>query len=209
MKKIIILLMFITPAFTAFSQTTYGIKAGPAFSTMNSKGSDVTSKGLIGIEGGIYANFPVMPELGVQASLLYSGKGGKYNFSGGYQQTQRLNYLTLPIDLLYRPQMPDGSGSWFLGGGPYIAYGISGKVTTDLPGATSSDPFKDDGGGGSTLKRLDAGAHVQVGYEASGGFNISLNGGFGLLNIAKHGTSQKGTRNTAFSILLGYTFGKY
>lgn len=208
MKNAILLLALIITGLTGFAQTTYGIKAGPAFSAMNSKGSGVASKGLIGIEGGLYANFPVMPELGVQSSLLYSGKGGKYNFSEGYQQTQRLNYLTLPIDLLYRPEMPDGRGSWFLGGGPYIAYGFSGKESSDAPGSSSVDPFKNYGGS-AALKRLDAGAHVQVGYEASGGFNISLNGGFGLLNIAKHGTSQKGTRNTAFSILLGYTFGRY
>lgn len=207
MKKAILLLALITAGFTGFAQTTYGVKVGPNFSTMNSKGSGITSKGLIGIEGGVYANLPVMPDLEVQASLLYSGKGGKYNFSEGYQQTQRLNYLTLPLDLLYRPEMADGSGSWFLGGGPYIAYGVSGKESSDAPGSSSADPFKAYGGS-AALKRLDAGAHVQVGYEASGGFNISLNGGFGLLNIVKQGTSQKGTKNTAFSILLGYTFGK-
>lgn len=209
MKKLILAGTALFFSIGAFAQTTFGIKAGPDFSSLAKKiqGSKITSKGLIGLEGGVYANIPAAPELIVQPALLYSGKGGQYNIDG-YNQTQRLNYLTVPIDLLYKPEMPNGSGSWFVGAGPYFAYGFSGKVSDNSPNSTTADPFKNYGGGAS-LKRFDAGADVQVGYEMASGFNIGLSADLGLLNIAATGNQQGTSHNTSFAILLGYTFKSY
>lgn len=194
-------------AFSAHAQVAVGIKAGPDFSSIANKteGSKSTSNGLIGFEGGVYVQIPAAPQWVVQPALLYDRKGGKYTFNTGYVQTWGLNYLTLPIDILYKPEMPNGNGSWYLGAGPYIAYGISGKISDNGPASTSVDPFKDYGGG-SQLKRMDAGGHVQVGYETSGGFNIGLNASLGLMNIASHGNTNNTTHNTSFAVTVGYTF---
>ncbi len=201
--------------------TTFGIKVGPSFSSMTSKseGDKETSDMMVGLQGGVYANIPIAPQFYIQPSLMYEGKGGKDKASGNNSEIEtkmRLNYITLPIDFLFKPEMPNGSGAWIIGVGPYFGYGISGKTkfTGNVGGAegsTSFDPFKETalGGDEAALKRFDAGANVQLGYEMASGFNIGLNANLGLVNIANNGDSDNSSRNTNFGVTLGYTFGKY
>ncbi|TAN14761.1 MAG: PorT family protein [Chitinophagaceae bacterium] len=190
---------------TADAQVSYGVKLGPDFSSMTSKvgGSKETTKMIAGFAGGVYANLPIAPQFYIQPSLMYEGKGGKDKST---DVKTRLNYLTLPIDFLFKPEMPNGSGSWIVGIGPYFGYGLSGKISS-----VSRDPFKDYGGGAS-LKRFDAGANVQLGYEMANGFNIALNTELGLVNILNNGATSGGSGNTAhntsFGVTLGYTLGK-
>lgn len=193
------------------SSTTFGVKVGPSFSSTTSKvdGDKETSDMLVGFEGGVYANIPIAPQFYVQPSLMYEGKGGK---NKDVDAQTRLNYLTLPIDFLFKPEMPNGSGAWIIGVGPYLGYGISGKSELTVGEATGSiDPFKENDltGGEALLKRFDAGANVQLGYEMASGFNIGLNANLGLIDIANNGDSDNSFKNTNFGVTLGYTFGKY
>jgi len=210
MKKVFFTMAALCMAAGAFAQTTYGVKVGPDFSSYTSKvsGSKETSKMLVGVAGGVYANIPLAPEFYVQPSLMYEGKGGKSK-DNTHVKT-RLNYLTLPIDLLFKPEMPNGSGAWIIGVGPYLGYGISGKSAySDNGNEISVDPFKDNGAGDAGLKRFDAGANVQLGYEMASGFNIGLNAELGLVNLMNHGDSDNSLRNTSFGVTVGYTLGKY
>lgn len=192
--------LFSAPNASAQS-TTFGIKVGPDFSSLASKSNNTkeTSKMLVGLAGGVYANIPIAPQFYVQPTLMYEGKGGTD------KQTDvktRLNYLTLPIDLLFKPEMPNGSGSWIVGIGPYFGYGLSGKISGTAGGTTlNEDPFKSNG----FYKRFDAGANVQLGYEMAGGFNIGLNTDLGLVNILTNGNSSNSARNTSFGVSVGYT----
>ncbi len=117
------------------------------------------------------------------------------------------------VDLLFKPEMPNGSGAWIVGIGPYFGYGLSGKTSGTAGNTTfSGDPFKDNGSGAS-LKRFDAGANVQLGYEMSNGFNIGLNAEWGLVNILNNAGSggsgsSNSARNTSFAVMVGYTLGK-
>jgi len=212
MKKIIFTMAALCVAGATFAQATFGVKVGPSFSSVATKsdGHKETSKMLVGVAGGVYANLPIAPEFYVQPSLMYEGKGGKESTDIGGTNIDtkvRLNYLTLPIDLLFKPEMPNGSGSWIIGVGPYLGYGISGK--SSVSGVSgSTDPFK-GGSDDASLKRFDAGANVQLGYEMASGFNIGLNAELGLINALNHGDSDNSFRNTSFGVTLGYTFGKY
>lgn len=202
--------VFIVTPFAANAQAVFGVKAGPDFSSIATKtngtgGSKVTSNGLIGVEAGVYAQIQAAQQIVIQPALMYDGRGGKYPLSGGYIQTQRLNYLTLPIDVLFKPEMPNGSGSWYLGAGPYLAYGIAGKISDNQSSSDNVDPFKNYGNG-AQLNRFDAGAHVQLGYEMATGLNIGLDASLGLMNIAAHGNMNNTTHNTSFGITVGYTF---
>src|SRR5690606_12001108 len=111
MKKIIFTMAALAIAGASFAQTTFGVKVGPNFSSMSTKsnGDKETSKMMVGVAGGVYANLPLAPEFYIQPSLMYEGKGGKntYDEAGVSVDTKtRLNYLTLPIDLLFKPEMP-------------------------------------------------------------------------------------------------------
>jgi hypothetical protein len=200
MKKILFTVAVLCIAGAAFAQTTYGVKLGPNFSSMSNKvdGHKETLKMIVGLSGGVYANIPIAPEFYIQPSLMYEGKGAKAKDSDEDGKV-RLNYLTLPIDLLFKPQMPNGSGSWIIGVGPYLGYGFSGKYSEG-----GGDPFKGDFG----LKRFDAGANVQLGYEMANGFNIGLNAELGLLNLVDNGDSDNSARNTSFGVMVGYTLGQ-
>lgn len=211
MKRSLLLLVAVSTAATAFAQTNppvqFGIKIGPNFSSYTSKadGDKTTSKMLTSLAGGVYANIPLADEFAFQPSLLYEGKGGKEK---DVDIKTTLSYLEIPLDFIFRPSMSDGS-RFFVGVGPYVGYGIGGKTKgTVMDVSTSFDPFKEDGVGGSAaLKRFDAGASVQLGYEFAGGFNIGINSELGLINIANNGDSKNSFRNTSFGVSLGYTFG--
>ncbi|HEX5554205.1 MAG TPA: porin family protein [Chitinophagaceae bacterium] len=210
MRKPIFRLTFILLALMAagdsFAQTSFGIKAGPDLANLTTKigGAKGSSNAIIGVAGGVYANLPVAPMLEVQPSLLYEGKGEVQSVQG-YNIRTRLNYLTLPVDLLYTAEMA-GGGGWMIGVGPYLGYGISGKVSGGPQGSYGGNPFKADEG---SLKRLDAGGHIQLGYEMANGFNIGLNAELGLMNLARHGDKKNSIKNTSFGLMLGYVFGKY
>src|SRR5699024_6279692 len=135
---VLMLGMFMLPAKKADAQmgysdvppTSFGVKVGPNFSNMTTKVDGNSDNGdiLVGLQGGVYANIGIAPQFYIQPSLMYEGKGAKHKEDGG-DMTMRLNYLTLPIDFLFKPEMPNGSGSWIVGVGPYFGYGISGKTT--------------------------------------------------------------------------------
>lgn len=74
--------------------------------------------------------------------------------------TTRLHYLVLPVDLVFKPEMPNGSGSWIVGVGPYLGYGISGKTLLDADSIKYSyNPFSGNAfsSGGDAMKRKNAG----------------------------------------------------
>lgn len=205
MKKLIFILSALLVAAAAHAQVGFGIKAGPNFASNTSKAGDAktTTDLIVGIIGGVYARMPLAQSLNLQPALLYEGKGGTTQNSYGDKYKTRLNYLTLPIDVLFMPEMPGGNGAWMIGLGPYFAYGFSSK-SSGGPNATqdwNTDVFKD-----GSLNRFDAGVNVLLGFEMASGLNISAMANLGLVNIAAHGNHDNYTRNTSFGIALGYTF---
>lgn len=214
MKKAILIpaaLFFVTTMLMssrpANAQIGFGIKAFPNFSNVSSKlegAESNASKLLAGGGGGVYVNLPLPGPFYIQPSLFFEQKGSKAK-DVDYQT--RLNYITLPVDFLFKPDLPVG-GSWIIGAGPYVGYGISGKVSGNVGGGeVSGDPFKAAiEEGEALLKRFDAGANLQLGYEMSSGFNIGLYGELGLANFLNHGDSKNYFHNTSFALTLGYTF---
>lgn len=207
MKKVLLSLTALLIAGVGFAQTigqqpiSFGIKAGPNFSSYTSKasGTKTTSKLIVGLEAGVYANISLADEFYFQPSLLYAGKGGKDKNS---DTKINLSYLELPLDFLFKPDIGNGN-KFIVGVGPYVAYGIGGSVKGSTP---SYDPFKSYNGADASLKRFDAGANVQLGYEMPSGFNVGLNTDLGLVNALNHGDNNNSFRNTSFAVTVGYTF---
>jgi hypothetical protein len=193
MKKcyLAIFALFFTVA--SYAQSGIGIKAGTNFSAV--RGSAYT-KLMTGAAVGVYAEFPLAKELYLQPNLFYEMKGGKAKHGGDMKV--KLNYLTLPVDLVYKPKL--GSGNLVLGAGPYLGYALSGKIKGDPHGGSFNgdrNPFK----GNNDFRRWDAGGHLQVGYEFSNGLTVGVNGSVSAFSIRSEGTKY---RNTAFGVTLGY-----
>jgi hypothetical protein len=129
--------------------------------------------------------------------------------------TTSISYIEVPLNLVYKGLL--GNGHVLLGLGPYIGYGIMGKVKTES-GSVSLDSdieFKNvveltDPLTVPYYKAFDAGGNIFFGYEMAGGIFAQLNAQLGMLNINpeyKVITDDKSSiKNTGFGFSLGYRF---
>jgi Outer membrane protein beta-barrel domain len=152
----------------------------------------------------------------VQPGLLFSTKGAKNTgmIAGqSIQQKVKLSYLEVPVNLLYKPVL--GKGKLLLGFGPYIAFGLAGKVKTDAAGQTQTSDAKfkntvkpSDPSDKAYFKPVDAGANLLFGYELSNKLSAQLNAQLGLTKINpgyEGAANDKSTwKNTGFGISFGY-----
>lgn len=208
MKKVLLSAVAMLIAGLSFGQVKWGVVAGPNFSsaTVKSGGDKETSDLLVGVRAGITADLPLADEFFIGTGLLYAGKGGKNKDNSDFKTT--LSYLQLPILFTYKPQV--GSGNLVLGVGPYLAYGLGGKHKGGIGNLTGDLKAFDDESGPYKLKRFDAGAGIQVGYELPQGVYFGLNTDLGLVNVASEtslGGQDFSWKNTSFGVSVGYKFG--
>lgn len=208
------------------AQIGFGILGGVNFQNINGKDNngDKLENGLLtGFHAGININIPVAPDFYFQPGLLFSVKGAKNDFfsppvkaAGDFETTTKLSYIELPLNLLYRPQL--GKGYLLLGFGPYIAYGIGGKETSDF-GSLSYErdvKFSNDAVGlidwidNAYYKPFDAGANIFFGFESAMGLFLQLNAQLGLLKINPEYSwvtdDKRSYKNTGYGLSIGYRF---
>lgn len=207
-------------------QAQFGILGGVNFQNVNGKdgGGDKLSNGLLtGFHAGVNINIPIATNFYFQPGLLYSVKGSMNEFfnpdikaASDYNTTTRLSYIEMPLNLLYRPQL--GNGYLLLGFGPYVAYGILGKETTQLSSISvdRTVKFENSVEGWTDLvenayyRPFDAGANILFGYEFGMGAFIQLNAQLGLLKInPEYGwinDDERAYMNTGYGLSLGYRF---
>lgn len=196
----------------AQTKTTFGVRAGVNFTNINGKdgsGDKLDNKMIAGLNVGVNAEIPIAPEFYIQPGVLFSTKGAKADNNSDLKI--HISYIEVPINFLYKPDL--GDGHLLLGVGPYIAFGVGGKmkgnnIDKDLKFKNEvtalealSDPY---------VKRIDAGGNLLFGYEFSNKFSAQLNAQLGLVKINPKitGASNDDTKwnNTGFGVSLGYRF---
>jgi hypothetical protein len=187
------------------SGTSFGILGGVNFYNLTGEdhnGDKLENKLSPGFHLGVNMMIPVATDFYFHPGLLFSGKGAK-NTEGSTDVTFKLSYLELPLNFLYRGQL--GEGYVLVGFGPYLGYGIGGKVKGG--GAEVDVKFKDPEAGTTAvfLKPLDAGANIFVGFELSNKLFFQLNSQLGLLNISQEDDDSI-LKNTGFGLSVGYRF---
>jgi hypothetical protein len=129
----------------------------------------------------------------IYTQLEFIRKGSKF------QDTHtHLNYLDLSGNFVYYKKMADHS-MIFGGLGPYIGYGLGGKVSG---GGFSENAF----GGQDGYKRFDAGLSVIGQYELPSSLFFGLGYEFGLAN--KSPAPDYTSRNRTFYFSAGYSLTK-
>lgn len=221
MKKQVLVLLALFGTLSTYAQVSFGVKAG--FNSASISGGEGAKRLAAWHAGGI-ADISLAENFSLQPQLLVSVKGAK---TEGYEMPSpvpgvdpisvpgtkiSLTYLEVPVNFLYKHEA--GAGSIFVGAGPYVGFGLTGKVKADVDGAEDVD-IKFDGKKaedleGETeeavhLKRLDAGANFLAGYELKNGLLFSVNYSLGLTKISPDGGDGK---NGYFGISVGYLFGK-
>lgn len=222
MKKNILIVVTLLSSLTLCGQVRWGVKAG--FSGGNMRLKDQTQmtlfhdRMLAAYHAGVLTDIPLAKSFAVQPALLYSVKGTKTidAFTTGMGNNEeattryRYNYLELPVNFLYKGEA--GRGKVFAGLGPYVAYGIGGKVTYKgySAGTKKSRQIKFDGEDNtSNLEELhanaiDAGVNLLAGYEFKNGLLFSINYTSGFLDVSASDRTLE--KHRYFGVSVGYLF---
>jgi hypothetical protein len=222
-KKILLSFLFITFVASAFSQSfKYGITAGlnqskyPETFTaqgqeVSVRGEKITSSATTGFHFGFFTDITIR-KISIQSGLLYTTKGGINDYSYSIidysyddRQKLKLNYLESPINILYH--LPLKFGDFFIGGGPYIAIGISGnltEITTSTSGNNSKEGNVNFGSDPTNVKNPDYGLNGAFGLNLNNKWRFSVNYEYGLANPSTN-ISVK-SRNEALGFSLGFYF---
>jgi hypothetical protein len=201
------------------AKISFAILGGINFQNLNGKdnnGNKLENDMIIGYHAGVNVQIPVAPDLYFQPGLLSSTKGAKNSY-GSLTGTYKLSYIELPLNFVYIALL--GKGSFMLGFGPYLGYGIGGKASVQYSSTTyeTDIKFKSVVEAGDPwvpyFKAFDAGGNIFAGFEMAGGLFFQLNAQLGMLNInpkdnrtLKIYSDKLSVKNTGFGISLGYRF---
>lgn len=148
-----------------------------------------------GLRAGISIDAPLSRYFYFQPGIFYSQRG--LDDIGGSTNI-RVDYVEIPLNLLVKA--PLGKGRLFLGGGPFVAFGVNGKISS---GSNSADITFGDGTN-AQFKRLDAGLNYCGGFQAANGVVLRGFAHMGLANVASRGDSENGIRNWGYGFSIGY-----
>jgi hypothetical protein len=185
-----------------------GIRAGVNFQNLNGKdaaGNDLKNDMTTGFHAGLTADLPLGSNSFLQPGVLYSRKGAEM-MNG---DKVKLNYVEVPLSLVYKPAL--GTGNMILGFGPYVAFGIGGKVEENN-GASRDIVFtknQDIANTAPQFQRFDAGGNLMAGYEFANRLSFQLNAQLGVVDVNPKPAvtnDQTRMRNTGFGLSLGYRF---
>lgn len=171
----------------AQSTPELGIRGGASLANFGgSKLKNLNEKDAkFGFLGGITLDLPLAENLYIQSGLDFVTKGAKYKSNSSIASASaKFNpmYLQLPIHIAYKIPVTMQT-KIVLGVGPYIAYGLGGKIKTEgsvlgLSGSSEYDFFGKNG----LAKRFDVGAGINAGVEF-GKIAITLGYDLGFMNI--------------------------
>lgn len=163
--------------------------------------------------------------LSLQPGLLYTGKGSKVQKgtagqAGYFKQTFNPMYLEVPVNLLFKA--PLGSASrFFVGAGPYVAMGISGKTKTEGTRAltgnysyerditfSNDDPTtfnEEEGTGLGVVRRFDYGLNGTAGIEGkSTMLGVSYGLGMAKLQSGTNNNEDNNNKHRVLSFTVGF-----
>lgn len=224
MKKYYILIL----CFIAFiinnatAQVGYAPEVGVNFSNMKyappSPFQQASTKGLIGPRIGGIADLDLGAHIYLQPGIFFSSMGAKRNYSYNYHDTSeainetlRLNYIQVPINVLYKTGH-QGDNRFFFGAGVYFAELVGGK--------DQANDIVDSGTGhtypvnitfsprNNSVASFDLGVNVMLGYEMSTGGYIRAFYSLGVRDLSLDSDYGETDKNYAGGVSIGYFFGK-
>lgn len=211
MKRIVLLTVasFLAFGITAGAQGL-GVNAGVNFfnQTIKADGEKFDdAKIKTGFQIGVDYEIGIAPDFYFAPGLMFATKGAKIqeDFLGDeYTSKWGLNYLEVPLNLVYKPVL--GTGNLIVNFGPYLGYGIGGKVKAEFGDEDFEEDINFGSGEDDDLKPFDMGANIGFGYQLGMGLSFKLNAQLGLINILPEGDSDNLIKNNGFAFSVGYRF---
>jgi len=227
MKKILLIACFLIISLATFAQMPFiGVKGGLNIATITNPdgGNSVSSSSIATFNAGVFVDFK-FGNFSLQPALNYTGKGGSYtenlyyyfpdavpepniaNGSGAGTENvkEQLYYLQLPVNIVYH--LPVVVGNIYFGAGPYIAQGLSGKITDSYSNASTVTTQKVTfGNSASDIKATQFGADAIIGFKSRSGILFNVNYDLGLTNDIPASAGGSKSKSHVFGISLGYAF---
>ena len=220
----------------AGKECVLGIRAGLNFTKLGgnmasaeipvlSRTVTIPAKMKPGIQLGVVASYPLNNEkLMFQPGIVFAQQGAKWkdsgtetfsgvgvNYSADIKMT--LNYLQVPLNLLYRHDLNSGGMVLLLQAGPYLGLGLGGKMKMDTSTSwTGGTPIRENSeediqfGGDKNkhdFKLFDIGLGLGAGLLFNEKYHVSLGYNIGLADTGHYLTAK----NKGFALTLCYMFG--
>ncbi|HET9744442.1 MAG TPA: porin family protein [Chitinophagaceae bacterium] len=178
-----------------------GFTAGATVASYKIKAQSVsvTSKGKTGITVGLLADIPLGSSGSFMPALNFVQKGGKLN-EDGMNDKLTTNYLEVPLNVAYNLKLRNGK--FFIGAGPALNMGLSGKDKWSWGTESGSDKIKF--GKDKDFRRFDAALNFVTGFVGKGGMMVSFNYNTGLTNAVDPGEGDGKFKNRYFGLRVGY-----
>jgi hypothetical protein len=199
MKKIILsVVALVSVSLLSQAQFKLGVKAGANQDNQRvnvKEGSIFGSDNRKGYHAGLVGELDLGGNFYLQPQLLFSRKGSTLLSSTGAQDIKvSMSYVELPVNLLYKIDLP--FGKVFGGAGAAFSYAVGGK---EQQGDVTKKLY---GGGVKNWKREDVSLTFTAGLEFNNGFFASVNSQKGLMDIYKG--NEVSVKNKSMSVSVGY-----
>lgn len=143
---------------------------------------------------GLFAEFTLSDNMGLQPELILSGQGFKFNDDNGsgtnVEWKQKLSYVNVPILLNYYV-----ADNFYLQGGPYIGFLTSAELNVSGSLGVLGGDNKDD------YESTDFGFAIGAGLKMEK-TNIGFRYQLGMADIQ----ADNSVKNRVFNITFGYRF---
>jgi hypothetical protein len=196
-KNLFLFLIILFSTLHAYSQTTYGIKAGFNFSSLKGDGQSNFST-LIMPNFGSFAKIKLNQNLVVQPEVMFSFEGAKASGLEGLNAKYNVNYLNFPILLNYNA----GSGFNLLTG-PQIGILLSSKAVLNSTLAVASIGGYQDQISSNSISSQQ----YQTNATSSTQQTVDLSGKIKSMNFSWVLGASYNIEKTPFSVDLRYNLG--
>lgn len=221
MKRVLFTLGLIIITLASFAQDfwsggsemkiTYGLiaTANINFPQLKSDGAivDPVNPFPISADFGINADFKFNDYFSIRPGIVYMGRSAEVNddnFLTSVNQKYNFYYLEVPLDFIGHIPFYSGANI-FLGGGPYLAKGMSASVKETIG---NNDPVKEKltYGSNGDLKPMDYGITTVLGFQAAKGWSVGLNFDIGGTNIIQNGDASNSLKVNTLYFDVGLSF---
>lgn len=205
MKRILMVLGFMTLVSGASFAQQLGFKGGATYTTFSGADTD-NYKYRVGYTGGLFLQKHFNNMMGVQLEALYTSKGARREiYSGSNLQTAevfKLNYIDIPV--LFHVS---ASGVFF-DLGPQVSFIYSANHIHEAHSSNGDKVVTTKYDISDNPYTIDFAYVGSVGYRATNGLGLEVRYTGGLKKIDDEGVFvNRERRNSGFSLMLSYLLG--
>lgn len=186
MKKLVLAIVALGVSAGAFAQGQpmgFGIKAGVNFPNYNFSGSNASyqTNSSTNFHVTAFLDAPISTNwFSIQPGVSLQGKGAELASNDFGTVTQNTMWIEVPVNFVAKFPV-QSAGNFFVGAGPYVAFGLSGKNKYDSDWGSTETEF--EFGKDGTLKGTDFGLNFIAGFQLNNGLMIHGGYGMGLTDI--------------------------